>query len=64
MSLIQDHITQLSNTLEYGIVNSNILDLDISYKIANKEGPVLPAFFLFFYNTNHEKIINTYPLLS
>ncbi len=40
---------------EFGIVNSTTLDLDGICKIDKKKGPVLPAFFLFFYNIHYEK---------
>ena len=36
--------------LEFGIANSNTLDLDTNCKVDKKKGRFIPAFFLFFYN--------------
>ena len=37
--------------LEFGIANSNTLDLDTNCNVVKKKGRFIPAFFLFFYNT-------------
>jgi hypothetical protein len=45
MSLTQVHITQLSRMPEFGIVNSNTLDLDTNCKVGKKKGLVYTGLF-------------------